>query len=399
MAVPATIKRTKFKLSSDQILDMFYWLKLIRAFDERLSILVRQGKVRSGVYTGIGQSGDANIERDRAAGNVGSYNDAWMDPNRMRLTADKRTSLIIDPPDGRVPTMTPAARARLAAEQEANRRESEFPAGPEDFDVYYFSPQKAFASDGGLWLALCSPAAIQRIEEIKTSGREVPASLDLKIALDNSRRNQTYNTPALATLFLMVEQLDWMNDNGGMDWAAARCDDLVNLPASRLSGLWLVTAATLLGLSPADAIATVRRDAEHHRSPNAGWPEAAMAGALGLRLSGPRIYDGVPVDERWVGDGRSELVVADPLRAHAHADAQRSPFGQAGLCDGRRDGGHICGFYFRRPPSFHPSAVRRPWRFPRWRRLGVHPGDPESADGSARGNHDHYAELRRAQSH
>jgi phosphoserine aminotransferase len=99
----------------------------------------------------------------------------------------------------------------------------------QDFDVYYFAPQKAFASDGGLWLALCSPAAIERIEEIKASGRAVPASLDLKVALDNSRRNQTYNTPALATLFLMVEQLDWMNDNGGLDWAAARCDRSADL--------------------------------------------------------------------------------------------------------------------------------------------------------------------------
>ena len=94
-------------------------------------------------------------------------------------------------------------------------------------------------------------------------------------------------------------------------WAAARCDDLVNLPASRLSALWLVLAAGLLDLSPGRALATVRRDAGHHRSPNAGWPEAAMAGALGIRLSGPRIYDGVPVEESWVGDGRSELLARD----------------------------------------------------------------------------------------
>jgi len=94
-------------------------------------------------------------------------------------------------------------------------------------------------------------------------------------------------------------------------WAAARCDDLVNLPASRLSALWLVLAAPLLGLSPAGALAIVRRDAHHHRSPNAGWPEAAMAGALGIRLSGPRVYDGVTVDERWVGDGNSELGAPD----------------------------------------------------------------------------------------
>ncbi len=94
-------------------------------------------------------------------------------------------------------------------------------------------------------------------------------------------------------------------------WASARCDDLVNLPASRLSALWLTLAAIPLGLSPRGALRTIRRDAGHHRSPNAGWPEAAMAGALGIRLSGPRIYDGVPVDERWVGEGNSELMAKD----------------------------------------------------------------------------------------
>jgi adenosylcobinamide-phosphate synthase len=94
-------------------------------------------------------------------------------------------------------------------------------------------------------------------------------------------------------------------------WASARFDDLVNLPASRLSALWLMLAAIPLGLSPAGALRTIRNDARHHRSPNAGWPEAAMAGALGIRLSGPRIYDGVPVDERWVGEGRSELTAKD----------------------------------------------------------------------------------------
>jgi adenosylcobinamide-phosphate synthase len=94
-------------------------------------------------------------------------------------------------------------------------------------------------------------------------------------------------------------------------WASARFDDLVNLPASRLSALWLTLAAIPLGLSPAGALRTIRSDASHHRSPNAGWPEAAMAGALGIRLSGPRIYDGVPVEERWVGEGRSELAAKD----------------------------------------------------------------------------------------
>jgi adenosylcobinamide-phosphate synthase len=94
-------------------------------------------------------------------------------------------------------------------------------------------------------------------------------------------------------------------------WASARFDDLVNLPASRLSALWLVLAAVPLGLSPGEALSAIRHDAGHHRSPNAGWPEAAMAGALGIRLSGPRIYDGVPVEEPWVGQGRSELMAKD----------------------------------------------------------------------------------------
>ncbi|MGH2747687.1 MAG: phosphoserine transaminase [Actinomycetota bacterium] len=93
-----------------------------------------------------------------------------------------------------------------------------------EFDTYYFAPQKAFASDGGLWVALLSPAAIERIGKIAVSDRYIPPSLDLSIALDNSRKDQTYNTPALATLFLMVEQLDWMLDQGGLAWAASRCD-------------------------------------------------------------------------------------------------------------------------------------------------------------------------------
>ena len=83
-------------------------------------------------------------------------------------------------------------------------------------DVYYFAPQKSFASDGGLWLATFSPAAIERAERIAASDRHVPAFFDLGTAIDNSRLNQTYNTPAVATLFLMAEQLDWMNDQGGL---------------------------------------------------------------------------------------------------------------------------------------------------------------------------------------
>ncbi|MEP6658543.1 MAG: phosphoserine transaminase [Acidimicrobiales bacterium] len=94
---------------------------------------------------------------------------------------------------------------------------------PREVDVYYFAPQKCFASDGGLWVALCSPRAVARIESIAQSGRWIPASLDLKIALDNSRLNQTYNTPALATLFLFEDQVRWMNERGGLAWCVERC--------------------------------------------------------------------------------------------------------------------------------------------------------------------------------
>jgi len=91
-----------------------------------------------------------------------------------------------------------------------------------EFDTYYFAPQKSFASDGGLWLALMSPTAIARIAKIKESGRWVPAFFDLNIAIENSRLDQTYNTPAVATLMLLADQIDWMNTNGGLKFAAGR---------------------------------------------------------------------------------------------------------------------------------------------------------------------------------
>ena len=95
---------------------------------------------------------------------------------------------------------------------------------PTQADVYYFAPQKCLASEGGLWLALVSPAAIERIEHLGASDRWIPESLSLATALDNSRKDQTYNTPALATVFLAVQQVEWVNDNGGLHWAAGRCD-------------------------------------------------------------------------------------------------------------------------------------------------------------------------------
>jgi adenosylcobinamide-phosphate synthase len=98
-------------------------------------------------------------------------------------------------------------------------------------------------------------------------------------------------------------------------WAAARLDDLVNLPASRLSALFLVVAAAVVGASPLGAIRAVWRDAGRHRSPNAGWPEAAMAGALGLRLAGPRVYGETLVEDAFMGNGRRDATEVDIRRA------------------------------------------------------------------------------------
>ncbi|TDC75198.1 phosphoserine transaminase [Streptomyces hainanensis] len=99
-------------------------------------------------------------------------------------------------------------------------------------DVYYFAPQKSFAADGGLWVAVFSPAAIARAERIAASGRHIPEFFSLPTAIDNSRKNQTYNTPALSTLFLLNEQLEWINGQGGLAWSTERTAD----SASRLYG-------------------------------------------------------------------------------------------------------------------------------------------------------------------
>jgi phosphoserine aminotransferase len=94
----------------------------------------------------------------------------------------------------------------------------------EEFDTYYLAPQKCFAGEGGLWIALMSPAALERVERIAASDRWIPTFFDLKTAVDNSVLDQTYNTPSLSTIFLLAEQLDWMNSNGGLEWTAGRCD-------------------------------------------------------------------------------------------------------------------------------------------------------------------------------
>lgn len=95
---------------------------------------------------------------------------------------------------------------------------------PTECDIYYFAPQKCFGSDGGLWIAACSPTALERIAQINASDRWIPAGLDLAAAVENSLQNQTYNTPALATIFLAVHQIEWFNDQGGLDWSAGRSE-------------------------------------------------------------------------------------------------------------------------------------------------------------------------------
>jgi phosphoserine aminotransferase len=99
------------------------------------------------------------------------------------------------------------------------------PVDISDADAYYFAPQKNFASDGGLWVAILSPAALARVEAIAGSGRWVPEFLSLPIAIENSLKNQTYNTPAIGTLIMFADQLEWMLGNGGLDWAVKRTAD------------------------------------------------------------------------------------------------------------------------------------------------------------------------------
>ena len=124
-----------------------------------------------------------------------------------------------------VPVRRPAGSEGKLIVIDATSGAGGLPVDINDVDAYYFAPQKNFASDGGLWFAIMSPAALARIEGIAASGRWVPEFLSLPIAVDNSTKNQTYNTPAIGTLLLMAEQLDWLNGNGGLDWAVKRTAD------------------------------------------------------------------------------------------------------------------------------------------------------------------------------
>jgi phosphoserine aminotransferase len=123
-----------------------------------------------------------------------------------------------------VPVRRPAGSGDALVLVDATSAAGGLPLDPTEADAYYFAPQKGFGSDGGLWLALLAPAAIARIEELEgAEGRWQPASLSLSIALENSRKDQTYNTPAVATLLLLADQVEWMLASGGLDWCVQRC--------------------------------------------------------------------------------------------------------------------------------------------------------------------------------
>src|SRR6185437_2443486 len=124
-----------------------------------------------------------------------------------------------------VPVQRPDGSGAALIAIDATSAAGGLPVDITDADAYYFAPQKNFAGDGGLWIALLSPAALARIEAIAGSGRWVPDFLSLPIAIENSTKNQTYNTPAIATLVLLAEQIDWLLGNGGLDWAVKRTAD------------------------------------------------------------------------------------------------------------------------------------------------------------------------------
>lgn len=121
-----------------------------------------------------------------------------------------------------VPVLRPASSGQALVLIDATSGAGGLPLDASQADVYYFAPQKGFAGDGGLWVALLSPAAVERIERLHASGRWIPAFLSLATALEGSRKDQTYNTPALATLFLLADQVRWMLEQGGLEWCVSR---------------------------------------------------------------------------------------------------------------------------------------------------------------------------------
>lgn len=180
-------------------------------------------------------------------------------------------------PHNETSTGVAAPIRRIAAEGALTVIDATSAAGGIDFDaaqadVYYFAPQKNLGSDGGLWFAAVSPAAVERIERIAASGRYIPEFLSLKNAVDNSRLNQTLNTPALTTLHLLDSQLRWILDNGGLTWAAARTSE---------------SSAVLYDWAEASSIATPFVADAAHRSP---WSRRSTSTTASTRQRSRRHY-------------------------------------------------------------------------------------------------------------
>ncbi len=150
---------------------------------------------------------------------LGTHPAPWPEPgaDAYALTHNE-TSTGVAMPVQRVPGADPGSLILVDATSAAGG----LLVRPQEFDVYYFAPQKGLGSDGGLWIALMSPAAVERVHEIAASGRYIPDFLSLRIALENAARDQTYNTPAVATLFLLADQIEWMLGHGGLPWTTAR---------------------------------------------------------------------------------------------------------------------------------------------------------------------------------
>jgi phosphoserine aminotransferase len=168
------------------------------------------------------------------------------------------------------------------------------PVDVREADAYYFAPQKSFASDGGLWIAVMSPAALERAAQIAASGRWIPAFFDLPTAIDNSRKNQTYNTPSVATLYLMAEQLDWMLDQGGLAAMVARTT---------------ASADTLYGWAERTSYTTPYVAEPAHRSLVIGtidFDDAVSADAVAATLRANGIVDTEPYRKL----GRNQLRIA-----------------------------------------------------------------------------------------
>ncbi|WP_431805376.1 phosphoserine transaminase [Microbacterium paraoxydans] len=202
-------------------------------------------------------------------------------------------------PHNETSTGVSAPVSRVAAEGALTVIDATSAAGGIDFDVaqadvYYFAPQKNLGSDGGLWFAAVSPAAVERIERIAASGRYIPEFLSLKHAVDNSRLNQTLNTPALTTLHLLDSQLQWILDNGGLAWAAARTAE---------------SSSVLYDWAEATAVATPFVSDPAYRSPvvaTIDFDDSIDASAIAKTLRANGIVDTEPYRKL----GRNQLRVA-----------------------------------------------------------------------------------------